>query len=277
MLTFGTPDPQILDTVRAVVGRLENDTGIWSSQVMVVGAHARDAIHSGLGRAGFFRATDDVDLALALSGWDAYQPVTKTYTRLGDSDMRYAVDGVPVDFLPFGPHIEEPPGTVTPPPRKEGWTVAGFQDVYNHSQTVRLTPRGNTVQVPSPAGYTALKLRSWADRAANYDTKDARDLALACSWYTSSTWVEDQLYNTAHGQKLLENCSFDQELAAVGFLSHEVAAVFSHSVKTDLASDLRAANRSLLAREFTTSSRFLDEENRSHRESLISALLSAIV
>lgn len=277
MLTFGTPDSQVLDAVREVVQPLEQDTGIPTRDVMVLGAHARDIIHSGLGYTTPCRSTDDVDLALALSGWADYTPVTKAYERTGHSDMRYRVHGVPVDFMPFGPHLEDPPGTVTPPPRKEGWTVAGFQDVFRHAQAVELAPLGKVVRVPSPAGYTALKLRSWADRAANYDTKDAQDLALACHWYMESEVVHNELYATEHGVKLPDDHNFDRGLAAVGLLSLEVASTFSNAVRDELAADLRVANSNSLVREFTTSPQRFDPAEIPHRQALIAALMSAIV
>ena len=275
MLTFGTPDPRVLDVVGTVVERLEQDTGVPPSAVMVVGAHARNIIHSGLKRSTSPRATDDVDLALALSGWDAYLPVTTTFPRSGDSDIRYRVGDIHVDFMPFGPALEDPPGVVTPPPRKEGWTVADFQDVYGCAQDVRLMPQGDTVRVPSPAGYTALKLRSWADRAIRHDIKDARDLALACHWYSESDVVHDELYSTPHGKKLLEDHGFDQDLAAVGLLSAQVASILSDPVKTDLATDLRGSDRDLLAREFTNASAPHWSEDRSRRRSIIDTLFSA--
>lgn len=67
MLSFGDPDPEILYIVTMVVDQLERDANIDPSEVMVIGAHARDIIHSGLGHGGPPRRTDDVDLALALS------------------------------------------------------------------------------------------------------------------------------------------------------------------------------------------------------------------
>lgn len=277
MLTFGTPDSQVLDAVRRVIQHLEQDTGIPTANIMVLGAHARDIIHSGLGYTTPCRSTDDVDLALALSGWADYTPITKLYARAGHSDMRYWVHGVPVDFMPFGPRLEDPPGTVTPPPRKEGWTVAGFQDVFRHAQAVELIPHGGVVWVPSPAGYTALKLRSWADRAANGDTKDAQDLALACHWYTESKTVHDELWETDRGQKLLVNHGFNAELAAAGLLSLEVAAIFSSAELEQLAADLRVANGNPFVRDFTTSPQRFDPAEIPHRQALIAALMSAIV
>ena len=277
MLTFGTPDPGVLDVVGEVVQRLRHDTDIAPSQVMVVGAHARNIIHSGLGDSAPIRLTDDVDLALALPGWDAYQPITKIYPRLGDSQMRYRVGGIPVDFMPFGPRVEEPPGAVTPPPRKEAWTVAGFQDVHRHAQAVEITPQGDTVRVPSPAGYTALKLRSWADRAPNHDTKDAQDLAVACHWYTESEAVRAELYETGHGQNLLEVHNYAQDLAAVALLSYEVSEVLSAAIATSLAADLKNVGTALLSRDFTTSLERFPSTDRDRREAMITSLLSALV
>ena len=49
MLKFGTPDPRELELVATVVRQLERDVRIPPSKIMVIGAHARDIIHSGLG------------------------------------------------------------------------------------------------------------------------------------------------------------------------------------------------------------------------------------
>ena len=191
--------------------------------------------------------------------------------------MRYRVGGIPVDFMPFGPRVEEPPGAVTPPPRKEAWTVAGFQDVHRHAQAVEITPQGDTVRVPSPAGYTALKLRSWADRAPNHDTKDAQDLAVACHWYTESEAVRAELYETGHGQNLLEVHNYAQDLAAVALLSYEVSEVLSAAIATSLAADLKNVGTALLSRDFTTSLERIPSADRDRREAMITSLLSALV
>lgn len=178
MLSFGAPDPATLEIAARVVGELARNAGIRTSDIMVIGAHARDIIHSGLGHGAPPRRTDDVDLALALSSWGDYRPVTERYHRLGNSGIRYRIADVPVDVMPFGPDLERPPGVVTPPPRKEGWTVTGFQDVYRNAQMVDLESGGPSVHVPSPAGYTALKMRSWADRTRRRDVLTALASAL---------------------------------------------------------------------------------------------------
>lgn len=276
MLSFGDPDPDILTIVATVVEQLEHDADIHPSAVMVIGAHARDVIHSGLGHGGPPRRTDDVDLALALSSWDDYRPIPQLYERLGDSDIRFRIAGVPVDVMPFGPHLEKPPGVVTPPPRKDGWTVAGFQDVHRSAQHVPLGPRRRTVRVPSPAGYTALKMRSWADRSAQHDTKDAQDLAVSCYWYMTSSTVHDELYETAPGQELLVTHAWDQDLAAVALLSVHVADILSVSIKTELGVDWRASDLELLARDFASTSGVHWTAERTRRRAVLDALASAL-
>ncbi|MCC5674763.1 hypothetical protein JNE43_08060 [Kocuria rhizophila] len=193
-----------------------------------------------------------------------------------DPGVLDVVGGIPVDFMPFDAQLEEPPGTLTPPPRKEGWTVAGFQDVHRHAQDVDIDPREVTVRMPSPAGYTALKLRSWAVRAALHDTKDARDLAVACHWYTESEAVRTELYETERGQRLLMEHDFDQDLAAVALLSRDVATIFSTPVRIELAADLRNADAALLAGRFTTAPQLFLTSDVRRRQALIAALLSAV-
>lgn len=276
MLSFGDPDPEILTIVATVVEQLEIDANIHPSDIMVIGAHARDIVHSGLGLGGPPRRTDDVDLALALSSWDDYRPIPRIYQRLGDSDIRFRIAGVPVDVMPFGPQLERPPGVVTPPPRKEGWTVAGFQDVHRSAQHVLLGSGRSTVRVPSPAGYTALKMRSWADRTAQHDTKDAQDLAVSCYWYTESSTVQNELYETAPGQELLITHAWDQDLAAVALLSAHVAEILSLPIKTDLASDWRTSDLELLARDFASTSGVHWTADRTRRRAVLDALASAL-
>ena len=131
--------------------------------------------------------------------------------------------------------------------------------------------------MPSPAGYTALKLRSWADRAPNHDTKDAQDLAVACHWYTESEAVRAELYETGHGQNLLEVHNYAQDLAAVALLSYEVSEVLSAAIATSLAADLKNVGTALLSRDFTTSLERIPSADRDRREAMITSLLSALV
>lgn len=276
MLSFGAPDPKNLDVMATVVEHLEHDVGIHPSDIMVIGACARGIIHSALGHGTALRSTDDVDLALALSSWDDYRPVTTIYPPLGDSGLRYRIAGIAVDVMPFGQALEKPPGVVTPPRRKEGWTVAGFQDVHRSAQHVALEPGGRTVRVPSPAGYAALKMRSWADRTKRHDTKDAQDLALACYWYTESTIVHDELYASDAGQTILLDYDMDQDLAAVALLSRQVTETLSAPVGTELASDWRASDLELLARDFTIASAGRWTADRTRRQEVLEALASAL-
>lgn len=217
-----------------------------------------------------------MDLASALSSWDDYRPITENYQRLGHSGIQYRIAAVPVDVMPFGPVLERPPGVITPPPRNEGWTVVGFQDVYRSAQQVPLEPGGSAVRVPSPAGYVALKMRSWAVRTKSHDTKDAQDLAVACSRYINSPIVEEQLYELGSETELLLAYAMDQDLAAVALLPTHVVETLSVSVRNELAADWRASNLDTLSREFTTGPGTGWTSDRARRKALLDALASAL-
>ena len=214
-----------LTIVDAVVSELVERAGVASEKLMVIGAEARDHLHHSVFASGLpVRATQDVDLALAIDSWTDYESVTSMYFPTGSNGVRYRVAGVPVDFMPFGNAVEEPDGVVAPASRREEMSVFGFQDVFADAAELVL-PSGYRVRVPTPPGYVALKLRAWVDRSS-YDDKDARDLALAVEWYCSSAVTIDALWDVVEDAVFLEYES-DTDLVAARLLGRRAAAVLA--------------------------------------------------
>jgi len=101
-----------LDPVaRVVEAALAVTEGLSAREVMVVGACCRDILHSALGHSFATAATSDLDLALALTSWDAYRTLAGAFPRIGDTGIRFRIADVSVDLLPFG-EIEDPQGVV---------------------------------------------------------------------------------------------------------------------------------------------------------------------
>lgn len=89
-----------------------------AGDIMLVGALCRDVLHEGLGHTFATTATQDLDLALTLSSWDAYRKLAAAFPAVGDTGVRFLVADAPVDLLPFG-GVEEPQGFAEPPTRRE--------------------------------------------------------------------------------------------------------------------------------------------------------------
>jgi len=109
-----TPDGFLGPISRVVDAALYQGDGLRADDVMIVGAWCRDILHHALGHTFATTATRDLDLALALSSWDAYRSLTVAFPRVGDTGIRFRIADVDVDLLPFG-NIEDPQGIVEPP------------------------------------------------------------------------------------------------------------------------------------------------------------------
>lgn len=206
--------------------------------VMVVGAICRDALHTAAGRdPTLLRATDDLDLAVAVSGWGHFDTITGALEEApgADTTIRYRIAGDHVDIVPFGEPVESPDGVVTPSRRAaDPMSVFGFQDVWASAHRVQLDG-GPTVRVPTVAGYTLLKLKAWADRSAYGEYKDANDLATAMSWYQEDQDVVDELFRTPEGNDLLIQTEFDVPEAAVLLLVSQARMLLTEERRAALS------------------------------------------
>lgn len=205
-----------------VLARLAAVTARHGVPIMVIGATARDILAEAIVGRAPDRATVDVDVAVAVPSWEAYDALVATLERRGQAEHRFTVDGIPVDVVPFGA-LEDGDHRIT-------WhdgarmNTLGLAEAYRASLLVRL-PGGVEVRVPSPAGLAALKVIAWSDRRLE-TRRDAVDLHTIIGWYQSGTLLEE-LYNTE--LRLLEVHGFDPDLAAAHRLGRQMAEVLGDS------------------------------------------------
>lgn len=120
------------------------------------------------------RATQDVDIAFFVAGWDDFSSLI---SRLTASGAFLEVPGIvqrvrfkgtlDVDLLPFG-GVEDSNRSITWPPQGDSvLNVFAFKEVLVDAVEVNL-PAGEFVNVPSLAGLGLLKLVAWADRRLRY-------------------------------------------------------------------------------------------------------------
>jgi predicted nucleotidyltransferase len=247
MIDYSRADPRLLHEVEPLVDALALQAEVDGSSVLLVGAAARNVIHSALGHEFTLRATTDLDIGIAVKSWDAFERVENAFPRLGHTGLRFEIAGSNVDVVPFG-EIEDPAGIATPTHRGEPVIVFGFDDVFAHAEEVALGS-GRTIRIPQPAGYTALKLRAWVDRVERGEYKDAQDLAVAAYWYQESSHVENRLYGDEYD--VLELTEYDRDRASVALLRRDVRAQLSVEGDADLSSRLHRLDPDLLASRLT--------------------------
>lgn len=200
---------QVLGEVEAVAVR----HGI---RLMVVGATARDILSEAVIGSPPERATADVDVAVAVPSWEAFESLTAGLTRVGRSRHRFMVSGVQVDVVPFG--------AVESADRRIDWgdgmlmSAVGLREAYAHAERA-LLPGGTEVLVPTVAGLVVLKLSAWSDRRLE-TRRDAVDLQKIIGWYATGALL-DELYDTEVG--LLQTHDFDPALASAHRLGRHMA------------------------------------------------------
>jgi len=250
MIDFSSHDPRLLDSIGLIVDEIVRQAQVDADRLMVIGAVARDVIHSSLGHAAPLRATHDADLAIAMDDYSAFAGIDATFTRLSHTGIRYSIAGVPVDVMPFG-GIEDPAGVASPSPRNEELSVFGFADVFAAAATVAL-PTGVDVRIPTPAGYAVLKARAWIDRSPTGEYKDAQDLATCLWWYSESEAITEMLWSTESETRLLESVDFQVERAAARVLGRDMRAILHPAHTSDLIERWGALDLQRLVRELKT-------------------------
>ena len=208
--------------------------------VMLIGARARDIHQLKYRAAPPVRTTDDVDLALAVSGWEPVEALRESFPAPSNAWQKLQVGSLPVDVVPFGA-LENPPGEVTV---GDGllMNVAGFREAFSSCESHTLS-NGTVIKVPSVAGFAALKLHAWLDRHPLGKYKDAQDLALLLAWYESDLGTLYDEFDKVYDEEAVGEP--DRMAARVlgfhvaGLLGPGGAGVLSARFREETAADLR--------------------------------------
>ncbi len=200
----------------------------------VVGAAARDMVlEHGFGVRSP-RATTDVDLAIAVGHWRAYQQFFSAMASAGilkpvagiAHKYELADSSLTVDIVPFG-GVEKPAGTIAWPPAFDTeMTVTGFQDAFACALIADLAP-GVEVKVASLHGLAFLKLLAWRERR-HETTRDGVDLDFIIRQYGSPVMQQRLM-----GEELAvwEREDFDTQAAGARLLGYDMAAAMSKTTK----------------------------------------------
>lgn len=178
MTARSNPLPE--DAVTAILARY--------GDAMLMGAHARDhVVGTNAGLAGG-RRTSDLDLAIAVPSVDAFKDATSDLDRSGGTGMRFRVERVQVDLIPFGAdgQLRSPIEVV------EGvqMDITGIDEAFATAE--RMPDPYQGLRIPTLQAMIVLKTVAWKMRWRE-TAKDALDLRLLLDCVDEGIY-EDRCY-----------------------------------------------------------------------------------
>jgi len=190
-------------------------------QYIVVGATARDLVLHHVHGARIQRATDDVDFAIEVSDWNAFEILKMKLIERGFRETKaqhrlISPANMVIDIVPFG-DIEDKQSLIAWPPKGEViMNVLGFKEACDNAEWVRIQEDPILdIPVVTPVGMALLKIISWTDRARDLRDKDAKDIAYLLSTYELIPEVKNSLYTDT---KIIEKYDWDITQAAACLL-----------------------------------------------------------
>jgi predicted nucleotidyltransferase len=205
--------------------------------VLLVGAMARDLLLYYAHGIRAARATEDVDLALAVADWNDFERLRESLLTSGSFEPHPEVAHkllyrrrMEVDPIPFG-GVERADGTIAWPPKGDTvMRVLGFQEALASSISAVL-PLGQCVAVVSLCMLAVLKVLAWSERRTREPGKDASDLILILRSYLDAGQAE-RLYSEA--DHLLAAGDFDYERAGSWLAGQDaVTLIRRHSANSN--------------------------------------------
>lgn len=191
---------------------------------LIVGAFARDLHLVHAHQIPVVRQTEDIDLALALDSWSAFEQLRARLMASGrfaetKSAHRLRCGALPIDLVPFG-LVERADRTIAWPPQGDVvMDVFGFQESQRAAIEV-LLPTGVRARAVTLPALALLKLVCWEDRHMRSPRKDASDLQLIIASYLQ-TGNEARLWDEfVHWT---EEDDFDYEASGARMLGHDIA------------------------------------------------------
>lgn len=197
---------------------------------VIVGATARDIVlHYGHG-AELERATKDVDFAIEVPDWAAFDALKNKLEENGFKLTKaqhrlISPAGVSVDIVPFGELEDETASIAWPPAGEDVMNVLGFQEACDNAEWVCIdTASELEVPVITPAGMALLKLIAWTDRARDKRAKDALDFTYLLTTYERIPAVQNTLYSE-EWTEIMDSYEWDITQAAANKLGHDAANI----------------------------------------------------
>lgn len=175
-------NPLLMELLR----KLTDSFSKMDREFYVIGATARDIIMQQLLDTESKRRTRDLDIAIAIPDWDAFEQVKQSliadgFEKSRDMQQRFYYGEYELDIVPYGVVAKEDDNIYWPPEEVVAMSVKGFDEVLSEAITVSIDDEFK-VKIASLHGLFLLKFNAWLDRNAK-TSKDAEDMSFILSNY----------------------------------------------------------------------------------------------
>ena len=235
-------NPLLIDLLR----HLNHTFSRIGHEFFVIGATARDIILQVLANTSVRRKTRDLDIAIAVTGWDKYNEVCSAliedgFEKATHQAQRFYFGDYEVDIVPYGAVAKADDNIYWPPEETIAMSVKGFDEVLKEAITVCVNNEFE-IGIASLHGLFLLKLNAWLDRNIGTN-KDAEDM-----WYIVDNYYFANEERGVH-PGVYELDDFDLTVGGAYWMAHDIADI--------LGKDQLLYYRDILAKEAS-----LEEESR---------------
>ncbi len=195
------------------------------SDFFVIGATARDIILRVLVNTSARRKTKDLDIAIAVTGWNKYNEICQALIADGleksiHQAQRFYFGDYEVDIVPYGAVAKTDDNIYWPPEETIAMSVKGFDEVLSEAITVSIDKEFE-IKIASLHGLFLLKLNAWLDRNIGTN-KDAEDM-----WYIVDNYYFANEERGIHPE-VYELDGFDLTVGGAYWMAHDIADLLSN-------------------------------------------------
>ena len=213
-------NPLLIELLR----KLTDSFGRMDREFYVIGATARDIIVQQLLDTASTRRTKDLDIAIAIPDWDAFEQITERliadgFKKSNDMYQRFYYGAYEVDIVPYGVVAKEDDNIYWPPEEVVAMSVKGFDEVLPEAITVSIDDEFK-VKIASLHGLFLLKLNAWLDRNAK-TSKDAEDMSFILSNYFMAN-LDREIH-----QEVYDWENFDEYIVGGYWLAHDLVTLLN--------------------------------------------------
>ena len=213
-------NPLLIELLR----KLTDSFGRMDREFYVIGATARDIIVQQLLDTASTRRTKDLDIAIAIPDWDAFEQIKERlvadgFKKSNDMYQRFYYGAYEVDIVPYGVVAKENDNIYWPPEEVVAMSVKGFDEVLSEAITVSIDDEFK-VKIASLHGLFLLKLNAWLDRNAK-TSKDAEDMSFILSNYFMAN-LDREIH-----QEVYDWENFDEYIVGGYWLAHDLVTLLN--------------------------------------------------
>lgn len=213
-------NPLLVELLR----KLTDSFSKMDKEFYVIGATARDIIMQQLLDTESRRRTKDLDIAIAIPDWDAFEQVKQNliddgFKKSRHMHQRFFYGEYELDIVLYGVVAKEDGNIYWPPEEEIAMSVKGFDEVLSEAITVSIDDDFK-VKIASLHGLFLLKFNAWLDRNTK-TSKDAEDMSFILSNYFMAN-LEREIH-----QEVYDWENFDDYIVGGYWLAYDIVALLN--------------------------------------------------